>query len=437
VAYQSQALDGTEPISDTSWEISANQQLYGVMDGCAVTYDAANLTFDVAAGHIMHSGDIVAVAAQTNADTIVVDGSNPRFTWIRVNSSGVVDIVSGTAGSDPVVPELGDYVALALLRPVNGDTVANDIVAKIDKRVPVKWMGFKGTDIASASTINFPVGGGSYYDITGTTTITAIGAATAGTEITFQFDGVLTITHHATSMIMVAGVSLTTAAGMVVTFISEGSGNWREKNTAHTVASHSDTTATGANLTTLTNASETALHSHAAAATSGWTRVGGSTTEATTTSATAVSLITVGSLSIPAATPIFITFNYRKTSGSGTRCAAGLQLNSTVVFEANVSDTIWHSATSQAEDGFCWMYIPPTVTNYTTGFGLGTVARTTAVGSVGIVTAGTSFPQGGDIQTTNVRPSATITDVVIRGESGFWAMTFAVDEVHIYTWGAS
>lgn len=277
------------------------------------------------------------------------------------------------------------------------------------------------------------------------------------------------VTHNAAHT--VASHSDTTATGAETETLTDGSdadalhdhGNHGvTHNAAHTVASHSDTTATGAETETLTNggnasalhvhtvvsldttgtgaelteltdASETTLHSHAAAASSGWTRVGGSTTEATTASTSAVSLVTVGSLNIPAATPIFITFNYRKTAGAGLSAAAGLQLNSTVIFEANAGAANFHSSTSRAEDGFCWMYIAPTVTNYTSGFAFASLGRAT---SGGAYVAGSNFPVGLG-ETAAARPTAAITSVVIRGEAGHAALTFGVDEVHIYTWGVA
>lgn len=85
----------------------------------------------------------------------------------------------------------------------------------------------KTADIPSASTIT-PLGTGNYSHITGTTTITAIGTLQAGAILILEFDGALTLTHNATSLILQGGTNLTTAVGDIVAFISEGSGNWRE-----------------------------------------------------------------------------------------------------------------------------------------------------------------------------------------------------------------
>lgn len=85
----------------------------------------------------------------------------------------------------------------------------------------------KAADIASASTVNIGAAVGGFMHVTGTTTITAFDSVTAGTERTLKFDGILTLTHNATSLILPGGANITTAAGDTAIFRSEGSGNWR------------------------------------------------------------------------------------------------------------------------------------------------------------------------------------------------------------------
>lgn len=85
----------------------------------------------------------------------------------------------------------------------------------------------KGTAMASAATVDLSTADGDFVHITGTTTITALGTVMAGREITLVFDGALTFTHNATSLILPAGANITTAAGDVAVMRSEGSGNWR------------------------------------------------------------------------------------------------------------------------------------------------------------------------------------------------------------------
>ncbi len=83
-----------------------------------------------------------------------------------------------------------------------------------------------GAAVASASTVNLDTTTGDYIHITGTTTITAITLA-SGRRRTVVFDGILTLTHNATSLILPGGVSITTAAGDTAVFEGEGSSNTR------------------------------------------------------------------------------------------------------------------------------------------------------------------------------------------------------------------
>lgn len=84
----------------------------------------------------------------------------------------------------------------------------------------------KGSDVASASTINLDTATGNLVHITGTTTITAITLA-SGAERTLVFDGILTLTHNATTLILPGGQNIVTAAGDRAIVIGDGSGNVR------------------------------------------------------------------------------------------------------------------------------------------------------------------------------------------------------------------
>ena len=133
MAYIAAAEDGIEPVSDSVWEIVANIANYNVVSGCGVTYSAANMTATIAAGVVTHNGVSTAVAG--NSVTLVADSANPRWTWIYANSSGTAAITSGDPLAVPTVPELGDNVALALVKVNAAATIANDITYKLDKRI--------------------------------------------------------------------------------------------------------------------------------------------------------------------------------------------------------------------------------------------------------------------------------------------------------------
>lgn len=94
--------------------------------------------------------------------------------------------------------------------------------------VIVRGLSHKGSDIASAATTDLGAVEGLMHDITGTTTITSFGTVRAGILKVVKFEGALTLTHNATSLILKYGQNHLTADGDVFVFISEGSGNWRE-----------------------------------------------------------------------------------------------------------------------------------------------------------------------------------------------------------------
>lgn len=102
-----------------------------------------------------------------------------------------------------------------------GGTGASTAVGALDN------LFAQSTSIASATTTDLSTATGNYVEITGTTTITGFGTVSAGSVRILRFSGALTLTHNATSLILPGGANITTAAGDVAVFVSEGSGNWR------------------------------------------------------------------------------------------------------------------------------------------------------------------------------------------------------------------
>lgn len=79
----------------------------------------------------------------------------------------------------------------------------------------------KGADIASAGTINLTTATGNGVHITGVTTITTVTLGTGMVRLVV-FDGILTLTHHATTNNLPGGVNITTAAGDRAIYWSDG-----------------------------------------------------------------------------------------------------------------------------------------------------------------------------------------------------------------------
>jgi hypothetical protein len=88
----------------------------------------------------------------------------------------------------------------------------------------VEWD--KGADIPSQAAL--PLGtDGNTFGVTGTTTITSISAKPVGTIILLQFAAALTVTHHATNLILAGGVNFLSAADDVLVLYYNGTG-WKE-----------------------------------------------------------------------------------------------------------------------------------------------------------------------------------------------------------------
>ena len=84
----------------------------------------------------------------------------------------------------------------------------------------------KGSDISSDASLSLGTDGNA-FDVTGTTTITSIGTQGIGSHITLHFDGALTLTHHATNLILPGAANITTAAGDIATLYEYASADWR------------------------------------------------------------------------------------------------------------------------------------------------------------------------------------------------------------------
>ena len=84
----------------------------------------------------------------------------------------------------------------------------------------------QGLDVISATAL--PIDKlGSLFDVTGTTTVTSIDAKGIGAITSLQFDGALTLTHHATNLILPGGEDILTRAGDIATFWEYAAGQVR------------------------------------------------------------------------------------------------------------------------------------------------------------------------------------------------------------------
>jgi len=137
------------------------------------------------------------------------------------------DVQGALANLDGRVTTANNTANTANTTANTANTTANNAMPKAGGNFTGPANANKGADLASAATVNIGAATGEYLNITGTTTITAFGTVQAGTERTVQFTGALTLTHNATTLILPTAANITTTAGDVAVFRSEGSGNWR------------------------------------------------------------------------------------------------------------------------------------------------------------------------------------------------------------------
>lgn len=145
--------------------------------------------------------------------------------------AAMVSRFSGTAAPDDPVMGQGWIDTSASPHPINVyDGVSWLVEGFLDAsghRILPKIGGGKANK-ASAGTCNLGASAETFLTVTGTTTITSFGStATEGETKFLTFAAALTLTHHATQLILPTGANIVTAAGDVAVVTALGSGNWQ------------------------------------------------------------------------------------------------------------------------------------------------------------------------------------------------------------------
>lgn len=177
-----------------------------------------------------------ASAANTGAATINVDSKGAKAIRRQGDSAlSANDIVSGgiyqlrydtaynSAAGAWVL--LNPTVSSSLTAATTTDALTGTDASKYLTADAVAALWEKGADVASASTISLAEGG--LFHVTGTTPITDIDWATAknGRGAWVVFDGILTLTHNATTLKLPSAANITTAAGDRAYFVQDSSDN--------------------------------------------------------------------------------------------------------------------------------------------------------------------------------------------------------------------
>src|SRR5260221_7787352 len=141
----------------------------------------------------------------------------------------------------------------------------NDSIRQAMADIRTEWS--QGANIASAATADLSPATGGYVHITCTVTITAFATVSAGIRRKLTFDGALTLTHNAASLILPTGGNITTVAGDTCEAMSEGSGNWRALWYAGKTVQATTVTATSAVVTPAVGTASATLALQASGAT--------------------------------------------------------------------------------------------------------------------------------------------------------------------------
>lgn len=145
----------------------------------------------------------------------VIVPATDKVYFIFNNTSGAFTLtVKTSAGTGVIVPQGGKTI-------LYGDSTN---VVGINTLPNLRQM--KGADVASASDLLVNIDG-TIFDVTGTTQIDTIASKGIGTVIKLHFDGILTLAHDATNLILPGGANITTAAGDEFEFYEYATADWR------------------------------------------------------------------------------------------------------------------------------------------------------------------------------------------------------------------
>lgn len=134
-------------------------------------------------------------------------------------------VTLGRAAFTGDVTAAADSNTLTTVKASTTEVLTGTDTAKVVTADALAALWEKGADEASAATVSFGEGG--FFHITGTTTITDIDWDTAkdGRRVWVVFDGALTLTHNATTLVLPSGANITTAAGDRALFVQDAADN--------------------------------------------------------------------------------------------------------------------------------------------------------------------------------------------------------------------
>lgn len=174
----------------------------------------------------------IATAVEGGAIGVIEIESSAAVTARAIGALGVVMLAAETTASAQGhlgAGAVGTQVFTATVTASAQDHLGLGTAALVDTGAAASEIGLNDeafTDVASATTTDIGAATSLNVRITGTTTITGLGTVAAGIRRNVRFADALTLTHNATSLILLGTANIATAADDTAEFISLGSGNW-------------------------------------------------------------------------------------------------------------------------------------------------------------------------------------------------------------------
>lgn len=147
--------------------------------------------------------------------------TNTGALTVNPNGTGGINVLkSTTVGAASLV---GGEVAAGALIELDYDGTQLELINPVETPITGTL-----TDIASAATTSIGTLASHYANITGTTSITSLGAANVNAPLYIvKFQGALTLTYNASSLIIPGAQNIQTAAGDTALVEYLGASNWR------------------------------------------------------------------------------------------------------------------------------------------------------------------------------------------------------------------
>lgn len=178
-----------------------------IFDGIlTLTHNATSL--------ILPTGANITTAVGDSAEFTCENGASGYWRLVRYTRANGTPLILGSLSTT------GSAATLTTARTINGVSFNGSANINIEARI--------GTIASAATTTIGTAGLSESLHVTGPTTITSLGTATtAGIMRTLIFDGILTLTHNATTLVLPDDTNIVTAINDSAEFIADTTTKWR------------------------------------------------------------------------------------------------------------------------------------------------------------------------------------------------------------------